>query len=89
MTWLYKNGKIICVESSLDPEYMIYIKELGINIEVTIRKFKNKNKYKVFIKSEHKLTIPQYVKLQQVIKKSWREHEKIQSSKRLGMVVNV
>ncbi len=75
MTYLYKDGKIVCVELKLQSEKMIYIKEVNVNIEVTVRRFKGNKKMKVFIASDKLLTIPQYMKLQQMIKNSWREHE--------------
>ena len=76
MTYLYKDGKIVCVELKMQPEKMIHIPDIDVNIEVTVRRFKGSKKMKVFIASDKKLTIPQYIKLQQMVKKSWKEHER-------------
>ena len=83
MTYLYKNGKVVCVELRLDPKATIHVKEMNVNIQVTVRRFKDSDKMKIFIVSDRSLTIPQYLRLQKKIKESWREHEAIQYDNQL------
>ncbi len=76
MTYLFKKGKITAIDKTLNIKRTIYVEDFNCNVNVVVdKKYANSTNFDLEIYCDKPLEISQFIKLRNLIKRSYRIYE--------------